>query len=265
MLKQTKTQPKKLKKSNFWTGAKFPLAVAHRGGDAAGFAKRNTMAAFRSADELGYKYIETDVVSSKDAQVIIAHGAKTRLGAHFRGTFTFNKLQGLNYEQIQSGLRVDGEPIPLLIDVIKALPDTNFFIDVKSDAVVEPLAKLLEDNNLLDRVFIVSFKYRRLMQIQSLLNNRVELGLLIGRHLNLVHKLYRVRAGRLNHLEAISINHWFASRSRVSIIHKQGLKAIVWTLNSHKNIHRALDNKADVLMSDHIVLLKQLLQNNTKP
>jgi len=253
-------QPQPPKNSSFWQGAKFPVAVAHRGGDAAGFAKRNTMVAFESARKLGFKYIETDVTLTKDGQVIISHGSQTAIEAYFRGTFSYRKLRSLSYEDIRRKLKVDGEPIPLLIDVLKAFPNTKFFIDPKSDDVVEPLAKVLIEQNAVHRVFIDSFKYHRLMDIQKLLGGKQELGLTIGRHFSLVKKLYRLRMGRLAHLEVISVNYWFATRRRLKLIHSQDLKACVWTLNSRKNIKRAINNGADIIISDRTVVLKELVE-----
>ena len=44
-----------------------PIPFAHRGG--AGKFPENTMPAFQNAIDMGYKYLETDVHSSKDGEV----------------------------------------------------------------------------------------------------------------------------------------------------------------------------------------------------
>ncbi|MFI5428460.1 glycerophosphodiester phosphodiesterase [Aeromicrobium sp. UC242_57] len=53
-----------------------PLALAHRGGAKVGLATfgiENSMAAFRHAYDLGYRYLETDVRLSADGVVFAIH------------------------------------------------------------------------------------------------------------------------------------------------------------------------------------------------
>ena len=45
-----------------------PLAIAHRGGMA--LAPENTLAAFARATSLGLTYLETDVHTTRDGQVV---------------------------------------------------------------------------------------------------------------------------------------------------------------------------------------------------
>ncbi len=68
MKSQKKPQPK------FWQNSKFPIAIAHRGGDAAGIEKENSMKAFQAAYDLGYRWFETDVVSTLDDKLLAIHG-----------------------------------------------------------------------------------------------------------------------------------------------------------------------------------------------
>lgn len=265
MKKKSQQPQSRQPKTNFWQGAEFPLAVAHRGGDAAGFGKRNTMVAFESAHKLGYKYMETDVVVTKDDQVIIAHGAKNKLAAAFRGTFSDRTFRNLTYQEVKQKLKVDGEPIPLLREVLVAFPDTKFFVDPKTNSVVKPLADLLIELKALDRVLIYSFEYHRLMTLQRLLDNKAELGLSIDRHPSLIYKFFRLRIGKLSHLEVINMNFWFASHYWIKHIHRQGLNVIVWTPNSDRAIKRVINNRTDAIISDRIKLLKQLLEKDTTP
>jgi len=242
----------------FWDNSGGPIAIAHRGGDGAGHDKRNTMAAFSSAIKLGYKYIETDVVVTKDGQVIISHGGITGLSARLRGTHSYQVLQGMTYSQIRKNLTVAGEEISLLEDVLKKFPKAKFLIDPKTDESVQPLADLIVRLKMLDRVCIGSFRYDRVLKIYDILESKARLGVIMGRN-NWLKLLPRIKTGRLRHVEAVYIHHSFVSRPMVNLIRNKGLKVLVWTPNSKLGIKHAIRCGADGIISDRVNLLKQIL------
>lgn len=246
-------------KSNFW-GNKFPIAIAHRGGDGAGFGKRNTLPAFRSAYKMGYWLLETDVINTKDGVVIVAHGAKTRLTARLRGTFSFSLLQNLTYPEIKRTLRVSGEPIPTLEELLKSFPEAKFLIDPKTDEVVESLADLLISLKALERVCVASFHYDRIKHMHEILDDKVRLGLVIGRN-NWLKYLPLLKTGRLKHIEVIYLHHSFVSRPMIRLIHGKGFKVLVWTANSKLSINHAAKSGADGIISDKVGLLKEILES----
>lgn len=232
--------------------------MAHRGGNAAGRTKRNTLAAFKAAHRLGYEYFETDVINTKDGKVIIAHGALFNLTARLRGTFSVDLLQNLTYKQIKSGLKISGEQIPLLEDLLKTFPTTKFFIDPKTDAVVEPLAQLISRLRVHDRVCLGSFRYGRVQRLHRLLNGKGHFALIIGRN-NWLAYLPRLKTGRLKLVEAVYMHHSFVSRPMLSLVHAKGFKALIWTCNSPLSIKHAVRCGADGVISDRIDLLKETL------
>jgi glycerophosphoryl diester phosphodiesterase len=67
-------KPKSSSPRSFWDDIIAPVLVAHRGGDAAGIEKENSLAAFQAAYDLGYRWFETDVVTTKDGQLLAIHG-----------------------------------------------------------------------------------------------------------------------------------------------------------------------------------------------
>jgi glycerophosphoryl diester phosphodiesterase len=244
----------------FWDNSSWPLAIAHRGGDGAGQGKRNTMAAFRAAGRLGYGYFETDVINTKDGQVIIAHGALNPLTARLRDTFSCKTLQSLTYAEIKASLRVSGEKIPLLEDLLRAFPNGRFLIDPKTDEVMAPLAELLIKLKVLDRVCVGSFRYGRVKHMNSLLKSKAATGLIIGRN-NWLKYLPRLKTGRLAHVQAVYLHHSFVSRPMLSLIRRHGFKVLVWTPNSPLGIKHAIRCGADGVISDRVGLLKEIIES----
>jgi glycerophosphoryl diester phosphodiesterase len=241
---------------SFWGDT--PIAIAHRGGDGAGFAKRNTMAAFKTAAKQGYEYFETDVVVTKDSKVIISHGAQTGLSARLRGTHSYNLLQGATYKEVKRSFKVGGEEIILLEDLLKEFPKARFLIDPKTDEAVAPLAELVLKLKVLDRVCLGSFRYKRVERLDKILKGKAHLGLIIGRN-NWLKYLPMLKTNRLKHIEAVYLHHSFVSQPMLGLIHHKGFKALIWTANSPLSIKNALRCGADGIISDRVTLLKETL------
>lgn len=146
-----------------------PIALAHRGGAryAPNVGRENTLAAFRTAYDLGYRYLETDVHATVDGHLVALHD--TRLD---RVSDRSGAIADLTWEQVRRA-RVGGEPVPLLSDLLEALPDARFNIDLKSPGAVVPAAQAILAAGALDRVCLGSFSQRRLSHARELLGPRV--------------------------------------------------------------------------------------------
>ena len=78
-----------------------------------------------------------------------------------------------SYDEIRQ-VRIGGrEQIPTLAELFDALPDVRFNIDLKSDAAVPLLARLIEERQAYDRVLVGSFSLRRLNRFRRLTGGRV--------------------------------------------------------------------------------------------
>ncbi len=116
------------------------LAFAHRGGayhpDIEGL--ENTMAAFRHAHDLGYRYLETDVHATADGVLLAFHDAVLD-----RVTDTEGEIGRLTHAEVRAA-RVGGrEEVPTLEQLFEEFPDTRFNIDLKSAAAVPQLASFV--------------------------------------------------------------------------------------------------------------------------
>ena len=112
-----------------------PLILAHRGG--AGEAPENSLQAFQSAVDAGLTHLETDVRVSAEGTLYLHHGASSLIPNQPY------KFKGAH------------EP-PTLPQLFDAFPDCLFAIDPKHDLAIEPLARLIADRELADRICIGS-------------------------------------------------------------------------------------------------------------
>jgi glycerophosphoryl diester phosphodiesterase len=245
--------------TGYLAGAR-PRAFAHRGwhiGDLAGC--ENTLAAFTRAVDEGYQYLETDVHVTSDGVLIAFHDDRLDRVTDRRGA-----IGDLTWDEV-SKARIRGrEPIPLMADLLAALPDTRFNIDPKSDSAVGPLIDLLRASGSLDRVGLGSFSDARLASLRRALGPQaaISLGPLgvarlaaaarFGRKVNVgsaVAAQVPVRMGRVR----------VVSPAFVKAAHGAGIEVHVWTIDDENEMRRLLDLGVDGLMTDRPDVLRSVL------
>lgn len=239
----------------------YPIPFAHRGGNE--LYPENTMAAFRHAYSLGYRYLETDVHYTAGHELVAFHDTELLRTAGVSG-----KIANLTVEQ-RKHLLFDGKhPIPLLAELLETFPDAYFNIDAKSPAAIEPLVKVLKKHAALDRVCVTSFSRQRLKQLRVLVPG-TPTSTTTFESIALRSRLGR---RRLLHAESRYLEipaHAFVQRKRVPLVnqrfverlHKHGHKVYIWTVNDEDEMVRLLDMGVDGLFTDKVSLLKQLLQS----
>jgi glycerophosphoryl diester phosphodiesterase len=241
-----------------------PIAFAHRGGSAE--APENTYVAFAHAVSLGYRYLETDVHASADGVLVVCHDPTLE-----RVAGRPVAIRELRWSQLEH-IRVAGsEPLPRLDDLLASLPNARFNIDAKDDLAVRPLAELLADNDLMDRVCVTSFSDRRLSWLRARLGPRLctAAGPRQVTNLKMTSLLpARRRPGRIPGLagtHAAQIpQRWggvaLADRRLVETAHRAGLAVHVWTVDDTGAMKRLLDLGVDGIMTDHPTRLRTVLQ-----
>jgi glycerophosphoryl diester phosphodiesterase len=243
-----------------------PIAIAHRGGAAAfgsdKYKRENTLEAFSAVWKMGYKYLEMDVISTRDNKVIVLHVAKNGLESIFRkkDAPSSQQLQQMTYGQLKQRL---GRDIPSLDQVLKTFPEAKFLIDAKTNEVVEPLAQVIKENKAVDRVCLASFYPHRIVKLRQLLGDRAYLGLIISRSpLHFGRQWNRLKRAGWRDSTSVSIILWPAvllSKRRVNLLHKWGLRVLAWTPNSRQSITGSVNKGVDGVISDNASLLKELL------
>jgi glycerophosphoryl diester phosphodiesterase len=246
-----------------------PHLLAHRGGDEAGINQQNTLAAFKSAVGMGYKYIETDVVLSKDGKVVIYHGSRSRRQQRKTGLHRRKILQNMTYAEIKKLFSPTGIDIPLLEDALHQFPDTFFNIDAKTDEVVAPLAKIIKKAKAVDRICAASFKYKRTLGVANLLGGQDRVCTSVGplgfSHYLLHTKTPRAFKKKLDSLAVgcLQIPHRLVSKELLREAHKRGVMVHAWTVNDPAGIKRMLRLGVDGIVSDKIKTLHNLAIDNS--
>jgi glycerophosphoryl diester phosphodiesterase len=233
-----------------------PIALAHRGGAAE--HPENTMVAFDAAVKLGYTYLETDVHTTADGALVAFHDHDLDRATDCRG-----RIADMPYDQVRQA-RVQGEPIPLLADILAAWPNARVNIDAKHDACVPALIDVLDRTRAHDRVCIGSFSTRRAKRLRILTGGRVCSWMgrteLLRLRLNSVGLPSRPRSKAACAEAPVRQGSMSIVNQRfVDAAHARGLVVFVWTINDRAEMERLLDLGADGIFSDRPTVLKAVL------
>ncbi|HEX5456581.1 MAG TPA: glycerophosphodiester phosphodiesterase family protein [Candidatus Saccharimonadales bacterium] len=244
---------------------KKPHLFAHRGGNAAEGAYENTAKAFKSAVRLGYKFIETDVIVTRDNQVLCYHGAHNWYTKRHSGLELRRKVQKLTYAQVRAQKLPDGQEIPKLEDILRAYPKVLFSIDVKTREAIGPLVKLIKRLGAEDRVIITSFSlYRSLKANQLLRGHDRQASLCLSRvsakALSPINSLF-IRYIRLLGVRYLQISYTRINKRLIRLAHKNNIYVYAWTVNNQKAMKKMVKLGVDGIMSDESELLLKTVKN----
>ncbi|MEE1928960.1 glycerophosphodiester phosphodiesterase [Streptomyces sp. TRM 70351] len=235
-----------------------PLAFAHRGGAADGL--ENTRAAFARAVALGYRYLETDVHATADGRLAAFHDPTLDRVTDGRG-----RIAELPWSQVARA-RVGGrEPVPLFGDLLREFPRARWNVDVKAEAALLPLLRVLDEADAWDRVCVGSFDEGRIARARELAGPRLATSLgtrgVLALRLRSWGLPVRLRGDALG--AQVPVRHGgvpVADRAFVRCAHRRGLQVHVWTVNEAREMRRLLDLGVDGIMTDHVELLRAVLE-----
>lgn len=256
-------------KRPFYSGEAGPIAIAHRGGDAAGAEKENTFAAFQSASSLGFTYMETDAIVTSDGKVLAFHGSDYELKSRIAHIPTRKSLQKMTYEQISRQIRVGGEKLVLMEEVLTAFPKAKLFIDPKTYEVVEPLARLIDKLDARDRVCIGAYRHRRARMVADILGGPEAVATSLIRkdpfsviQLILFPSLAAQRGVVSVHPAYNKFTRYLITKRVIDKFKKRGIYLVVWTVNKPALINEALKKGIHGVMSDKAQLVKELVERH---
>lgn len=213
------------------------LKIGHRGARA--YEPENTLRSFKKALELDVDAVEFDVRKTKDDELVVIHDDKvdrTTNGKGLVSELTLNEIKQLSTEKDEKISTLE-EALDFLDRKVKIL------IELKETGFENSVVQLVELKGLVDNVIIVSFLEEALKKVREL-NQKVPTGLIYVRHRN------PVKAALDLHANYILPLYRFTHTADVQKAHANGLKVIVWTINSREEVAEYVKKGVDGIASD---------------
>ncbi|MEW5356284.1 MULTISPECIES: glycerophosphodiester phosphodiesterase [unclassified Streptomyces] len=235
-----------------------PIPFAHRGGAADGL--ENTVAQFRRAVALGYRYIETDVHATADGRLVAFHDATLD-----RVTDGAGRIADLPWAEVAHARVAGREPVPLFEELLETFPEVRWNVDVKAEPALRPLLETIERMDAWSRVCVGSFSEARVERAQRLAGPRLATSYGTRGVLGLRLRSWGVPAVLRRSAVAAQVpvaqsGVPVADRLFVRAAHALGLQVHVWTINEPERMHRLLDLGVDGIMTDHIDTLREVMR-----
>lgn len=246
-----------------------PVPIAHRGSRV--LWPENTDTSFQGAYELGYRHFETDLHITADGVPVCLHDPTVDRTTNATGPVEHMTLADL--QALDAGYRhgtADGYPyretgstVPTLQWLLTAFPDTSVVLDLKSDGLAEPLAALIDELGVHERLIVGSFSDARLAKFRAITSGRVptSVGPTLARLWVLASRVGRGAGGQAaalqlpTHMRGVRV----VDERLVTAAHSAGLQVHVWTVNEPAEMTRLLDMGVDGIVTDRPDLLKDLL------
>ena len=240
-----------------------PIAFAHRGGTEG--HPDNTMAAFSSAVDLGYRYLETDVHATADGVLVAFHDDRLDGLTDRRGS-----IGELAWSDVREAKVAGIEPIVAFADLLSTFPAARINVDPKHDAAVPALVRIMRDPAVAERLCIGSFSDRRVAEIRDTLGSAActalapweVAALRVGAWgLRPFLERLRNRPGRCVQVSTRGKGGLpLVDPGMLAAAHELRLPVHVWTINDAEEMARLLDLGVDGIFSDRPTLLRSVLR-----
>jgi len=217
--------------------------IGHRGARA--YEPENTLKSFERAIKLGVDAIEFDVRQTKDKKLIVFHDDKVN-----RLTDSEGFVKDLTLKQIKS-LKVNGESIPTFEEALDFIDKKvkRIVVELKETGFEKKVLEEIKKRKLEERVIMVSFLEEALEKIREF-DKKIKIGLIYVKHKDPIRSALRLKA---NYLVTF---YRFTHTADIQKAHAQGLKVIVWTINTREETIEYSKKGVDGIASDKPDVLK---------
>lgn len=228
-----------------------PIAFSHRGFSLDG--RENTLPAMEAALELGFRYLEIDVRTTRDGVVMVFHDERLERVTDGIGRLADHSLADLDSVRVRGA-----ERIPTLSEVLERWPHARLNVDIKDDSSVQPFVDVIEAAGAHDRVLVASFSDRRRLRALNRLSRPTasSAGMAVNALIKVLPlpRLIRwvARAARVDCLQVPRhyrglpvVTGGFIRRCRAA-----GIPLHVWTVNERSVMETLLEQGVGGLVSD---------------
>lgn len=213
------------------------LKVGHRGARA--YEPENTLRSFGKAIELGVDAVELDVRKTRDDHLVVIHDADVKRTTNGKGL-----VSELTLKEIKVFSTEKNEKIPTLEEALDFLDKkVKVFVELKEAGFEEQVLALVHKKKLAENVIIVSFLEDALREVREL-DAEVETGLIYAKHKNPLKTALELKAQWL-----LSF-YKFTHTANVQKAHENGLKVVVWTVNTPEEVAEMVKKGVDGVASD---------------
>ena len=222
--------------------------IAHRAGGAE--APENTLAGLETAYKAGASGCEIDIQRTKDGFYVLNHD-----GTFERTAGENRKPEEMKLSEVKK-LRVDGEPVAEFEESLAACKGRlTLFVELKGDTADRKMAddavRLIHKYGMEDECVLISLKYGLINYIETKYPD-IQTGFLTFAAFGNTPGLNCDYIG----LEAES-----ATAYKLTATHKEGKKALVWTVNDKSSQRFFLTGDADGIITDNITQAAEVKAN----
>lgn len=233
--------------------------VAHRGGG--DLAAENSIKGMEEAVKYGAKWSEIDVQRTKDGKYIINHDSTFfRVGNNNKRSIdlTLNEIKDLRIKDLFDSNRPSQE-VPILEEYLDAAKGKiGLFIELKGisadNQMVDDVVKMVKERGMEKEVAILSLDYQLINYTE---NKYPEID---------TGYLYFFSIGKTKKLtgDILIMEEREATSDKISSIHREGKKAVVWTVNTDESIKKFVSSDVDGIITDHVLKVKNGINERNK-
>jgi Glycerophosphoryl diester phosphodiesterase len=221
------------------------LRIGHRGARA--YAPENTLESYRKAIEIGVDAVELDVRRTKDDQLVVMHDEDVKRTTNGKGL-----VSALTFSEIKAFHAGDSQKVPTLGEALDYLKGkVKVLIELKEVGYEQQVLDEVAGHGMEKDVIVISFHDEAIRKIREL-NGSIQTGLIYAKHSNPVKAGLDLKANYLLPL------YRFTHTANVEKAHKNGLKVIVWTINTAEEASEYAKKGVDGIASDKPDIFKSI-------